>query len=351
MLSNTLALVEHLQLCATSPFCYNITTDTLNYYSSKICNFSCLSGKFVYTFLSGLIKSMKSTIIQVLHALQERGEATRPQLAQATGISSVTIGRIMEELQKRGEAIAMGEIPSGGGRPVQLYRFNSKFSYNAVIRLTREGTQLHGELEELDLNGIPVTKKEGRFSYIDRESFDGWLDALNRKHRLNSITLSNCADIPKKELIEHLQHRYQCRVYTPSDAALLATRREGITTLYLPQGGEPSCVYYRHNKLHECGNLSQLPLPTEWQSLDYTDRTLQEEMVARLLLIINCIIAPNRIYIIAPNWNTRLTERIRYNLSTKVKGNLPTLRFITLPHHSIQSALREYASSITKEQS
>lgn len=294
---------------------------------------------------------MKSTSIQVLHALQERGEATRPQLAHATGLSCVTIGRIMEELLKRGEAIAMGEIPSGGGRPVQLYRFNNRHSYNIVIRLTREGAQLQSELEELDLNGVPATKMQGRFSYIDKESFDGWLDTLNRRHRINSITLSGCAEIPKKEIIEHLQHRYKCRVYAPSDAALLATKREGIATLYLPQGSEASCVYYRHGKLQECGSLAQLPLPTDWQTLDYTDRTMQEEMVARLLLIINCIIAPGRIYIIAPNWNTRLTERIRYNLSTKVKGNLPTLRFITLPHNAIQQALREYASTITKEQS
>ena len=291
---------------------------------------------------------MISTGIQVLQALQERGEATRPQLAQATGLSLVTIGHIMKQLLQRGEAMELGKISSGGGRPVQLYRFNNRHSYHVTIRLTREGNQLRGVMEELDLNSAVILRKEGRFSYIDKESFDSWVDALSRKHRISCITLSLPDDTPAKALTEHLHGRYTCSVYTPSEAAMLAVRREGIATLYLPQGEAAGCAYYRHGRVSECGNLAQLPLPTDWQLLDYTDRTMQEEMVARLLQIINCILAPTRVYLYAPEWNARLTERIRYNASTKVKGNLPTLRFVTLPENGIERALREYGASIMK---
>ena len=294
---------------------------------------------------------MSSTIATVLQALQERGEATRPQLAQATGLSAVTVGRIMEQLQQRGEAILAGEIPSGGGRPVQLYRFNSRHSYNVIIKLTGEGNILRGELEELDLNGALIHNIEGKFAYIDKESFDGWIDTLSRKHRINSITLNLPAEAPVKELSTHLHTRYGCMVHTPSNAALLAIRREGIATLYLPQGEDAGCAYYRQGKVNECGHLAQLPLPVDWQMLDFTDRTLLEEMVAKLIQIINCILMPSRIYLFAPIWNSRLTERIRYNASTKVKGKLPSLRFVTLPRNALQQALREYPISVMREKS
>ena len=280
---------------------------------------------------------------RVIRALQERGEATRPQLAAATGLSLVTVNHVVAKLSRSGEVRSLGVVPSGGGRPVQLYGINPGHGCHIIIRLAKEGNLLRGELEQLDMTGTLQHHKSANFAYIDSESFDGWLDPIMRRHHIRSITLYTDAPADLKETAYHLQKRYGCKVRTPSCATLLSARKDGELTLCLPDGAEASGAYVHGGKTQSCGTLSLLPLPCNWQEIDHTDRVLLEETVARLLQILICILAPTRICLYTPAWSSRLMERIRYNTSTKMKGKLPAIRFAPLTEDAVLSALREYS--------
>lgn len=280
---------------------------------------------------------------RVLQALQGLGTATRPQLAAATGLSLVMVNRVMAELCRSGMIKEAGEAASSGGRRAQQYRLRSDGAYHALIRLEREGNILKGLLEELDGTGTPIRTLQGNFAYVDSESFDGWLDTITRKHALRSITLCTPGEPDKKSTIHHLHKRYGCRVQYPSAAAILSERREGETTLYLPEGNDAACAIYRNGKLSESGALALLPLPTDWAGIAHTDRALVEETVARLIQMICCILSPTRLCLHTPEWAPRFTERIRYNADTKLKGLLPPIRFCRLEKEALLVAMRRYA--------
>lgn len=283
---------------------------------------------------------MAGSDIKVLQELQSRGKATRPQLAAATGLSLVTVTHVVEKLCRSGAVLTDAVIPSGGGRPVQQYRFNQSNGFHVLIHLEREGNILHGTLEELDLDGGVIRSQNGRFAYVDQESFDGWLDAVCRHHKPRSITLFSSAELRIKEIATHWEKRYGCTVRTPGAATLLAKTKEGEATLCLPEGENAHCTICRHGQLQESGALSLLPLPAEWKEINHSDRSLLEETVARMLQIITCILAPTRISLHAPAWSPRLMERMRYNASTKLRGQLPPIRFVPLSTEGTLRAVR-----------
>lgn len=282
----------------------------------------------------------------VLKLMHERGEATRPQLAAATGLSLVTVGKAVASLCMRGEIYAVGEVPSAGGRPVQLYRYHAGHALHALIEGKKEGNLLRCEITMMDLHGCELKRRVASFAYLDVESLDGLLDEMLRGKRLRSITLLPTVEtLSPLELSAHLRHRYECTVNRPCLASLFADKTADDTaTVCLPQGGVPSCSIYRHGELQECGPLHFLPMPADWSTLDYSDRSLLEEMIARLLVIITCTHSPNHIVLYAEGLTARLTERIRYNAATKLRDMLPPLDFSTLTQEALHAAVRNYCT-------
>lgn len=64
-------------------------------------------------------------------------EATRQQLATATGLSTVTVGSLLQELMFRDEVREGSLVPSAGGRPSVLYRFHPGRAHVLAV-FTRE---------------------------------------------------------------------------------------------------------------------------------------------------------------------------------------------------------------------
>ncbi|MBQ4635487.1 MAG: hypothetical protein IJB64_03545 [Akkermansia sp.] len=290
---------------------------------------------------------MASAQERVMQAMKACGEATRPQLASATGLSLVMVNQVVATLCRQGVLQAEAQVPSGGGRPAQQYKLNSGSKFYALIRLWRNDKLLHARTEELNLSGTPTRHMEADFAYVDIESFDNWLDKLAHSHRLSGITLCTDEEIKREETIAHLQKRYHCVVQSPTTAALLCEHKEGSTTLILPQGQEASCAHYSNGKIQESGALNLLPLPATWAGIDYEDRALVVDTVSRLLQIIICIQRPTRVILHAPAWSPRLVERIRYNVSAKLKDKLPPLRFVNLTENAQAESMRKFAVGIS----
>lgn len=284
--------------------------------------------------------------LSVLKLMHERGEATRPQLAAATGLSLVTVGKAVAALSRRGEIHAVGEVPSAGGRPVQLYRYYAGHALHALIGGKKEGNLLCCELTLMDLHGSELKRRAASFAYLDVESLDGLLDEMLRGKRLRSITLLPTVEtLSPRALVDHLRHRYSCCVNRPCLASLLADKTaENTATICLPQSGVPTCSIYHRGELRECGPLHLLPMPADWTTLDYSDRSLLEEMIARLLVTITCTHSPELIVVHAEGLTARLTERIRYNAATKLRDMLPPLNFVSLTQETLHAAVRNYCT-------
>lgn len=290
---------------------------------------------------------MTATEASILRILRTAGEATRPQLARASGISLVSINKAVAKLCTAGELQELGAVPSGGGRPVQVYQLNKEHSYHILIKTGREGNTYRCELERLNLMGEREACQEARFGYLDAESLDTSIAAIASVQKIRSICLLSGSYISAAAIAAHLKSKYNCRVHTPSQAGILAARKEGTATLCLPPGQPATCAYYRYGKVTECGDLTLLPPGACWPPTQAEDRSLQVEISARLVQMICCILQPQRLILYTPAWDTRQWERIRYNVVTKLKGEAPPIKFAEIPTDAaMEHAARIFASKV-----
>ncbi|MBQ1960155.1 MAG: hypothetical protein II349_01365 [Akkermansia sp.] len=285
----------------------------------------------------------QSAIEKVRQALQKRGEATRPQLAAATGLSLVSCNKAMAELCARGEAQEAGLVPSGGGRPVKQYRVNAKHAYGAYFQARRSGALIRGTMEICDMLGKVAQTHQAEFAYLGAESLDSWLDAATRRSHLYGITLEVPADILPERMQAHLETRYACPARLLNAADALADRADDTLTLYFLQGQSPVCSLRRGGKQIHTGELGLLPMPSTWSELDYSDHTLVEEMISRTITILACTLAPSRFVLYADFWTSRLTKRIHFNTSAKLRKEELPLQFHSITPLQAAERLRHFA--------
>lgn len=281
--------------------------------------------------------------LRITRFMQQQLVATRPQIAAALGLSLVSTNAAVAALEKEGVLTVGNTIPSGGGRPVREYHFNTQHAVVALFTATSEPhcTLIH--LDLLDLQGRPMETAEARFVQLHAESLDEWLDAAARRHKLHRICLPLGLG---SSILHHLQQRHNCPVSEYSPAQALTSGRDDTLTLLLLRGNSPQGAMQRHGTITPCPLLHLLPLPAEWERLDYADHTMVEEMLARLLQLLTCTLAPAHIDLHADFWNDRLISRLNFNLSTKLRGieALPQLHFATITADKLMPRLRKAAA-------
>lgn len=285
----------------------------------------------------------QTALERIRQALHKRGEATRPQLAHDTGLSLVSSNQAMAELCKRGEAQEVGVVPSGGGRPVMLYQLNARHTHGAYFQAHRSGSLIRGTLEICDMLGRHVHTDSAEFAYLGVESLDEWLDAATRHRPLFGISLQMPADILPVGLTGHLEARYKCPARQLNTADALADDTDGTLTLYFSPGQAPVCSLRQGGKQLHTGELGLLPMPATWSELDYSDHTLVEEMISRTITILACTLAPTRFVLYSGFWTSRLTQRILFNTSAKLRQDSPSLQFLHITPAHATERLRHFA--------
>lgn len=280
--------------------------------------------------------------------MRARGRATGSDLAAATGLSAVTVYKELGRMEERGE-VRRSEQPGTprGGRPARVYECEAGYARRALLVERRRENTLQIELEVHNLMGLRLHREQSVWARAEPGSMLAWLEsALPLHERVASIALAFAATEEAEQLQERLRLRYHCPVALLSAAEALADERENSATLYLPRGAAPSCILRRHGRVSPTGALELLPLPGSWATLDYTDHTLVEEMVARLLQALSCVLAPERIALHADFWSARLTERIRFNTHSKLRRRAPELDFFSTSPADAESAIRRKAMAL-----
>lgn len=277
--------------------------------------------------------------LRITRYMQQQQRATRPQIAEKLGLSLVSTNAAVAALVQEGVLKEGALIPSGGGRPVREFHFYPRHGAVVLFTATQEAhcTLIHMEL--LDLQGKNQEEHEARFVQLHAESLDEWLDAAARRNKLQRICLPPGLG---NGILRHLQQRHHCPVQEYSAAEALVGKREDTLTLLLLKGTCPQGALMRNREITPCPLLHMLPLPAEWETLDYADHTLVEEMLARLLHLLTCTINPAHIELHADFWNDRLITRLNFNLSTKLRSidSPPQLHFKAITAEKIAPRLR-----------
>jgi len=227
----------------------------------------------------------------VRQALQNLREATRPQLAQSTGLSVVTVAAVLDRLIADDEAREGPLVPSNGGRPSHLYRFNADRSHVLGV-FTRETDGFDTVyLRAANLYGEVVDAVEERRDAVDLNALQDPIDTMMARRPSiralglglpgtaeSGVVVSN--DYPALvgvPVVDHFRRRYGIPVSIENDVNAAAAgfgRRHpqvsGTTVyLYFPRKYPPGAGLLIDGKLHRgrsgwAGEVGHLPLGVPW---------------------------------------------------------------------------------------
>lgn len=235
----------------------------------------------------------------VRRTLQHKGEATKQQIAEATGLSLVTVGTVLQKLAGENVAFDVGLVASMGGRPAQLFRFNADHSHVLVLFTHEQDGQDVLHVRVANLNGACVYQQDAPLSAIDLHTFEPYIDAALQEYGsigaigfgLPGIALGGHIlgmDYPAlagTAFADHYQQRYQRPVIIENDvnaASIGYCKRAPLASdataiyLYFPQKYPPGGGIILDGQLYKgysnyAGEVAGMPLGIDWH-----DPTLYE---------------------------------------------------------------------------
>jgi predicted NBD/HSP70 family sugar kinase len=260
----------------------------------------------------------------VRRTLKLKRQATKQQIAEATGLSIVTVATILEKLIAENMVFDAGFVASMGGRPAQLFRFNENHSHVLVL-FTHEKNGLDMlYVRVANLNGVCIYELETPLSEIELTTFEPYIDAALQEYRsiraigfgLPGVELGGkvlFADYPAltdTAFLAHYKRRYQLPLLFENDvnAAVVGyCKRNQIDAeaatlyLYFPQKYPPGGGIYIKGGLYKgysnfAGEIAGMPLGIDWRDQTlYTSPDRICEAIATLVTSISMLLNPELI--------------------------------------------------------
>lgn len=304
---------------------------------------------------------------QLRQVLRQCREGTKPELAERTGLSVVTINSLLEEFLESGEVVHAGMAPSGGGRPSALYRYQPDYRYAVLLY----GHQSQGKnlihVSVVNLAGTCVWRKEAYFGEIVTDSFDGIIDEAVEKFPHTGllafglpgevvdgvVTVHDYEALIGPQFMAHYRSRYGLPVIYENDInamtygacrdtdmsldldsevdleveAAAETAETAVAGIYLPRIYAPGAglviqgrIYY--GKEHWAGEISSLPVPVAWDRLDYSNEDDVVRDLEALTAIYGLILAPETLIFYGDFFTGKIQERVKAYGSALFDGKI-----------------------------
>lgn len=298
----------------------------------------------------------------VRQALHDEQIATVSRLRDLTGLSVVTLNKIVGELQKRGE-IYQGTLTSaGGGRPAATYCFNANYEQILLLSCYQRGGNEYVGYSVHDLFGECIERREELLSgaqAIHTDEFSiGIEHYLENYPKIAMIGLSMPSDSvggrvgsairhdpQSKRLSHHLELRFNVPVFFETDinaATLGCYKRLGdqdcVSGLVLVPGRAPACGFcYSGSVLRGkdgmAGEIRYFPMYND-QGVLPLEKLQADDLAIRTLRAVMCVMNPGYVAV--------YTESLKANIVDRLKRSLPTAAEEALmPRIEINDKIRE----------
>lgn len=282
-----------------------------------------------------LIKEVNKELVR--SQMKGMRNATVHQLSHKTGLSVVTVGSLLAELLETGEVLIGAAVPSNGGRPSVLYSYNELFRLAFILYGHQKNNSNLIHFCVVDLYGNCIERQEAYIPDVETESFGPYIDeAIQKYPAIGAIgfglpgseengTVLGC-DYQKLAgggFMRYYRDRYGLPVVFVNDvnAAVRGFYAEHgnlncIAGLYFPRIYRPGAGIVLNGEIHTgfrsfAGEFAELPMGTDWLSLDYTDRAAVTEAIGKLLAAYCRILAPEQFVLYGDFFNSESAEQIR----------------------------------------
>ncbi|QPC80614.1 ROK family protein [Phototrophicus methaneseepsis] len=284
--------------------------------------------------VSGNALIMKEININLVRrALKATKRATKHQIAQATGLSTVTVATILQELADNHEVFEDGFAASSGGRPAQCFCFNENHAHTLILFTHEQDSLDMLYLRIANLFGECIYEQDTPLPDIKVDTFEPYIEeALLAYPSIRAIGFGLPGvvlegkfvqgDYPAligADLVAHYQERYQRPVLFENDvnaACVGYSKRKTIDSentivyLYFPQKYAPGAGIYLGDALHKgysnhAGEIGGLPFGVNWFDQElYRSLERISEAIAQLIIITSSLLNPQSLIL----YGTFLTD-------------------------------------------
>lgn len=287
----------------------------------------------------------------VRRTLKLKQAATKHQIAEATGLSTVTIATILQKLIEENVVFDAGLVASMGGRPAQLFRFNENHSHVLVLFMHEKDGLDMLYVRVANLNGVPVYEAESPITEINLHTFEPYMDAALQEYPTiraigfglpgvewgGSVLFADYPALTGTAFLAHYQRRYQLPLTFENDvnaASVGYCKRNQIEAeaatmyLYFPQKYPPGGGIYLNGGLYKgysnyAGEVADMPLGIDWrdQSL-YTSPERVCEAISTLITAISVLLNPHMVILYGAFLTDAHLREIQRRCAARLSANV-----------------------------
>lgn len=275
-------------------------------------------------------------------ALLERRRATRAQLSEATGLSTMTVGKLLAEMEKRGEVRQDETVRLAGGRPSVIASYCGGYAHFATICVQQQDGMSAFTLSVYNLFGEQVSTQRLLLHEVREDSFDFFFEQA-QEYRLrlavfvlpgeeedDRIFMCDFAALLGGRFLPRIREKYGVATLYENDVnAAVFGRAAGEETdgvyagVYMPRNFPPGAGLVidgeiLHGHGHFAGEIAFIHGPDAWTSLDYGDSARVTEMIAQLLVIFACTTAPEGMVLYGDFLTPQMEDGLRGQLGARL---------------------------------
>jgi hypothetical protein len=293
---------------------------------------------------SGLVRELNLNTLR--NTLKEIKIATKPRLAELTGLSVVTINSLARILLQNGEILEDEILQPELGRPAASYRFNEEYSLALIVYMHEKLGVDTAFFSIVNLYGEVVKKVEKKIENVNIDSFDSILTELLLEYQKIKIICFGMpgVEVDGKLLISDyhkllgtsfttiISDKFQIPVIFENDinaATVGYCSNHGITNeqcvigIYIPVKYPLGAGIYLNGNIYKgrnglAGEIKYLPLNVDWDNFDYNYTGL-EEIIIKTVMSFLCMYNPDIIVIYGEKIDESIIEKIKQRCKTKIQ--------------------------------
>lgn len=264
-----------------------------------------------------VLKDFNTRLIR--QALKNARTATVRDLSAITGLSLMTVSTIVQNLVASGTARETALIPSSGGRPSRLYRFDETQSLVMVLYFHEEQSRNIVSIRVADLYGAVIDSEDYPLGEVSLEAFEPPMDRFLSRYPAiraigfgipgieygGSIVTLDYRELVGADLVGHFGEKYGLPVIVENDvnAAVLGRglRENAAETevyLFFPRNYPPGSGIRIGGQLIKgfrnfAGEISWLPLGIAWGTPAVTESfAASTDAISKVIVSLAAIVNP-----------------------------------------------------------
>lgn len=272
-----------------------------------------------------LIKEVNINIVR--EALKKCSSTTKPQIAKETGLTSATVGTILNELLEKFEILELNHGKSTGGRPPKEYAYNFDFVHFLILFPFEKNNLTYINICVSNLGEVNIYEEEREVNIIDLNIIKSIAnEMIERFPKIKVIGFGNTGT-NEGDLITFSDYNSLCGLNLTEElsipvviendvnsAAIGFNRRKGFnenpSTVYIffPESYPPGSALLIDNKLYKgykncAGEISHIKY-IKWDKNIYNNFEEFCKNSSDLLQVMSTILNPN-CFILSGNFLTK----------------------------------------------